>query len=46
MTSLILSKMAVTSAAAHITWWTSPGLLREFRTASDEHTRPGNEVNI
>jgi len=31
--------------AARITWWTSPGLLRKFRTASDEHTKPGNEAN-
>ena len=41
---LLLSKMAVTYAAAHITWWMSPGLLRKFRTASDERTRPGNEA--
>ena len=30
---------------AHITWWTSPGPLREFRTGSDERAGPGNEAN-
>ena len=34
MTSLIHSEMAVTSAVADITWWTSPGSLREFCTAN------------
>ena len=46
MTSLILSEMAVTYAVADITWWTSPGPLREFRTASNERAGPGNEASI
>jgi len=46
MTSLMFSKMAVTYAVPHITWWTSPGLLRNYRTASDECARPGNEATL
>ena len=36
--------MVVTYAVADIMWWTSPGLLCEFCTASDECARPGNEA--
>ena len=44
MASLILSKMTITYAVAHIMWWTSPGLLREIHTTSDECARPGNKA--
>ena len=30
--------------AAHVMWWTSPDLLREFRTASNKRPRPRNEA--
>ena len=39
-----ISGVSWLTPAARITWWTSSGSLREFRTASDERTRPGNEA--
>jgi len=34
------------TTVADITWWTSTGPLREFRTASNERAGPGNEATL